>query len=159
MFKKNYPYIIILIVIIFIGGYYLLGQKPQENSNINNNSENLQESNQNNNQQSCEGEECEVGASEQELLGAVIDGIIQRLENDYLEIGSSLEEEGKKIVLNEETKYYEITFDSEFNVVDEKEIEKKEVKVGSNASVSAHYKADSPEEKVASAVKVIIINK
>jgi len=153
---------IFITVIIIAGGYYFY-KNPIDNNQQSNNISDLSQSEeqQNNNQQEsnnqqekiCEGESCE------DILGEVIDGVIKKMEENYIEVERGDNNEIETIILDDETSYFELTFDSNFNLISEKEVDKKDIKMESNVSVSVSYTLSSIDKKIASGIKSIVVSK
>ena len=159
--------VVFVVVIAMAGGYYFYKNPIDNDQQIDNNqqSDNVpdpsqfeeQESNNeqvnNNQEEACQGDECK------EVLGEVIDGVIKKMEEDYIEVERGDNNEMETIILDNETSYFELTFDSGFNFISEKEVEKKDIKMESDVSISVYYTLESVDKKIASGVKSIIVSK
>lgn len=137
--KIFYLFLIVFILVVAAIGYFLfpLEEKTEEGA-----PEIVQPD-------ASEDEECGM------LTNIIIDGVFQRVEDNYLYLQPRDEDLTGVIKLTEETRFSEMTL-SGTSVVGEEEINLADFKEGNHISVVALYDTIKPEKKTALAVRRMI---
>ncbi len=146
MSKKIFISIGLIILILIIAAanyYYFIYQKPVENKSS---------------EEQTSQEEEQTGEEEvldnQELANLIIDGILQKVEDDFMYI--RVEDKEEIVKLTEGTIFSEMTFSAEMEVLNETNINLTDLVEGNDISISAIYNQTQPEDKTAFSVKRII---
>jgi len=148
MSKKIFISIGLIILILIIAAanyYYFIYQKPVENKSSE--------------EQTGQGEE-QTGEEEvldnQELANLIIDGILQKVEDDFMYI--RVEDKEEIVKLTGETTFSEMTFSTEMELIEEKDISLSDIEEGNSISIIVPYNEDNGEEKTALAIRLIIVS-
>jgi len=90
------------------------------------------------------------------LISVVIDGLLQKIENNIIYLQPKDREDPLKAVnLTEATTFSEMVFSSKGELLEQKDISLVDLKEGNQVSIAAFYYEDKPEEKTASVVRRI----
>ena len=146
MLIMNKKTIIFLCLIIFlVGVYYFFYQRPSEDDETAEPSLPIDGR--------VEIPDCqECGA----LISVVIDGLLQKIENNIIYLQPKDRENPLEAVnLTEATTFSEMIFSSEGELLEQKDISLVDLEEGNQVSIAAFYYEDKPEDKTASAVRRI----
>jgi len=148
MSKKIFISIGLIVLILIIAAayyYYFIYQKSVENKSSEEQTSQVEEQT---------GEEEEL--DNQELANLIIDGVLQKVEDDFMYI--RVEDKEEIVKLTEETTFSEMTFSTEMELIKEKDISLSEIEEGNSISIIVLYNEDNSEEKTALAVRLIIVS-
>ncbi len=153
--KKNNVFTIILIIVIIAAAGYYAYQKWMPGL-LTENTPDLEESISDLNETSIVVVQ-DIGKCVP-LANVVIDGQFQKVEDNLIYLASKDNLEFVEIIaLNEETKFSEIKFSSDLEMIEEKEISLTDFKEGDNISIVALCGESELDKVVAANIRIIIV--